>query len=216
MAIKLKAEIRNAAGKGAARSIRRSKNIPAVIYGEKKSPVAIELNGRDFEMLLQTPSLRTKLFEIDTANGQEDAMLMDIQYHPVSDNVMHVDFKRIDVKRPVNVSVPVEVINVETSKGIKMGGVLNFAVRKVALRGLVHDIPEKITIDLANLNIGDSVHGSDLVLPAGVELGLQQAELAFATIGGKMADEDMPKAAAAAATAAPAAAAPAADAGEKK
>ena len=214
MAIKLKAEIRNAAGKGAARSIRRSKNIPAVIYGEKKSPVAIELNGRDFEMLLQTPSLRTKLFEIDTANGQEDAMLMDIQYHPVSDNVMHVDFKRIDVKKPVNVSVPVEVINVETSRGIKMGGVLNFAVRKVALRGLVHDIPEKITIDLANLNIGDSVHGSDLVLPAGVELGLHQAELAFATSGGKMADEDTPKAAA---TAAPAAAAtPATDAGEKK
>ena len=215
MAIKLKAEIRNAAGKGAARSIRRSKNIPAVIYGEKKSPVAIELNGRDFEMLLQTPSLRTKLFEIDTANGQEDAMLMDIQYHPVSDNVMHVDFKRIDVKKPVNVSVPVEVINVETSRGIKMGGVLNFAVRKVALRGLVHDIPEKITIDLANLNIGDSVHGSDLVLPAGVELGLHEASLAFATIGGKMADEDTPKAAAA--TAAPAAAAtPATDAGEKK
>ncbi len=213
MSIKLKAEIRNAAGKGAARSIRKNKNIPAVIYGEKKAPVAIELNGRDFQMLLQTPSLRTKLFEIDTANGHEDAMLMDIQYHPVTDNVIHADFKRIDVKKPVNVSVPVEVINVETSKGIKLGGVLNFAVRKVALRGLVHDIPEKIAIDLTNLNIGDSVHGSDLVLPAGVELGLHQAELAFATIGGKMADEDTPKAAAAAAAAAPAAtAAPAADA----
>ena len=189
MAIKLKAEIRNAAGKGAARSIRKNKNIPAVIYGEKKAPVAIELNGRDFEMLLQTPSLRTKLFEIDTANGQEDAMLMDIQYHPVTDNVIHVDFKRIDVKKPVSVSVPVEVINAETSKGLKLGGVLNFAVRKVALRGLVNDIPEKITIDLADLTIGDTVHGADLVLPAGVELGLHQAELAFAIIGGKMPDE---------------------------
>lgn len=206
MAIKLKAEIRNAAGKGAARSIRKNKNIPAVIYGEKKAPVAIELSGRDFEMLLKTPSLRTKLFEIDTANGQEDAMLMDIQYHPVTDNVIHVDFKRIDVKKPVNVSVPVEVINAEISKGLKLGGVLNFAVRKVALRGLVHDIPEKITIDLTNLNIGDSIHGSDLVLPNGVELGLHQAELAFATIGGKMPDEDASaKTAAAAATAAPAA-----------
>ena len=211
MAIKLKAEIRNAAGKGAARSIRKNKNIPAVIYGEKKAPVAIELNGRDFEMLLQTPSLRTKLFEIDTANGQEDAMLMDIQYHPVTDNVIHVDFKRIDVKRPVSVSVPVEVINADVSKGLKLGGVLNFAVRKVALRGLVHDIPEKITIDLTNLSIGDSVHGSDLVLPNGVELGLHQAELAFATIGGKMPDEDTQKPAAAAAPQA-AAAAPAADA----
>lgn len=202
MAIKLNAEIRGRVGKGAARGIRKNKNIPAVVYGEKKAPVAIELNGRDFEMLLQTPGLRTKLFEIDTANGHEDAMLMDIQYHPVNDTVVHVDFKRIDVKKPVNVSVPVEVVNVETSKGLKMGGVLNFAVRKVALRGLVHDIPEKITIDLTNLNIGDSVHGSDLVLPAGVELGLHQAELAFATIGGKMPDET--PAVAAATTAAPA------------
>lgn len=205
MAIKLKAEIRNAAGKGAARSIRKNKNIPAVIYGEKKAPVAIELSGRDFEMLLKTPSLRTKLFEIDTANGHEDAMLMDVQYHPVTDKVIHADFKRINVKEPVNVSVPVEVINAETSKGLKLGGVLNFAVRKVALRGLIHDIPEKITIDLTNLTIGDSVHGSDLVLPAGIELGLHQAELAFTTIGGKMPDEaDAAKAAATAAPAAPA------------
>ncbi|MBO8407662.1 MAG: 50S ribosomal protein L25/general stress protein Ctc [Proteobacteria bacterium] len=201
MAIKLNAEIRNAAGKGAARSIRKNNNIPAVVYGEKKAPSAIELNGRDFDALLQTPSLRTKLIEIDTPAGHEDAMLMDIQYHPVTDKVIHVDFKRIDVKKPVNVSVPVEVINAETSKGIKLGGVLNFAVRKVALRGLVHNIPEKITIDLANLNIGDSVHGSDLILPEGVELGLHQAELAFATIGGKMPDEENSKPAAAAAAA---------------
>lgn len=204
MAIKIKADIRNVAGKGAARSIRNNKNIPAVIYGEKKAPVAIELNGRDFEMLIQQPSLRTKLFQIETVNGSEDAMLMDIQYHPVKDNVIHVDFKRINVKNPVNVVVPVEVINEDVSKGIKLGGVLNFAVRKVALRGLVDVIPEKIVIDLTDLNIGDTVHGSDLKLPEGVELGLHQAELAFATIGGKMPDEaETPKPAAA--TAAPAA-----------
>ena len=194
MAINLKAEIRNVAGKGAARSVRNNKNIPAVIYGEKKAPVAIELNGRDFEMLIKTPGLRTKLFQIETPNGTEDAMLMDIQYHPVSDAAIHADFKRIDVKSPVNVSVPVEVINMETSKGLKLGGVLNFAVRKVALRGLIHNIPEKITIDLSDLTIGDSVHGTDLVLPEGVELGLHQAELAFATIGGKMPDEEAAKA----------------------
>ncbi|MDE6571043.1 MAG: 50S ribosomal protein L25/general stress protein Ctc [Alphaproteobacteria bacterium] len=189
MAIKLNAEIRSVAGKGAARSIRKNKNIPAVIYGEKKAPVAIELNGQAFEMLIRQPGLRTKLFQIETSNGNEDAMLMDIQYHPVTDAPIHVDFKRIDVKKPVNVVVPVEVINVETSKGLKLGGVLNFAVRKVALVGLVDVIPEKITIDLTNMTIGDSVHGSDLVLPAGVQLGLHQAELAFATIGGKMPEE---------------------------
>ncbi len=190
MAIKLNAEIRARTGKGASRGIRNNKNVPAVIYGEKQAPVAIELNGHDFDMLLKTPGLRTKLFQIETSNGNEDAMLMDIQYHPVTDAVVHVDFKRIDVKKPVNVVVPVEVVNAETSKGLKLGGVLNFAVRKVALVALVDNIPEKITIDLQNMTIGDSVHGTDLVLPAGVELGLHQAELAFATIGGKMPAEE--------------------------
>lgn len=206
MAIEINAEIRARTGKGAARSIRNNKNIPAVVYGEKKAPVAIELNGRDFEMLLKTPALRTKLFNIKTANGVEDAMLMDVQYHPISDAVVHVDFKRINPSEPVNVVVPVEVINIETSRGIKLGGVLNFAVRKVALRGLVHNMPEKITIDLTNVGIGETIHGSDLVLPNGIELGLRQAELAFATIGGKMADEadNRPAAAAAAPAAAPA------------
>ena len=204
MAIELKAEFRDVAGKGAARAIRKNQNIPAVIYGNKQEPVAIVLGERDFGMLLKQPSLRTKLFQIKTPKGTEDAMLMDIQYHPVSDRVIHVDFKRIDVKAPVAVSVPLELANIETSRGLKMGGVLNFAVRKVALRGLVHDMPEKIVIDLANLNIGDVVHGTDLVLPNGIELGLHQAELAFVTIGGKMPDETDNKAAAAAAAAAPA------------
>lgn len=203
MAIKLNAEIRKVAGKGAARAVRKSANIPAVIYGEKKEPVSIELNGRDFNMLLGTPSLRTKLFEISVAGNKEDAMLMDIQYHPVSDKVVHVDFKRINVKEPVSVVVPVEVINADVSKGIKLGGVLNFAVRKVALKGLVADMPEKITIDLSDVNIGDTIHGSDLVLPKGITLGLHMADLAFATIGGKMPEEaDAKKAAPAAAPAA--------------
>ncbi len=205
MAIELKAEFRDVAGKGAARAVRKNQNIPAVIYGEKKDPTAITLNMRDFEMLLKQPSLRTKLFQITTPKGVEDAMLMDIQYHPVSDRVIHVDFKRINVKEPVSVSVPLELANVETSRGLKLGGVLNFAVRKVALKGLVHDIPEKIVVDLADLNIGEVVHGTDLVLPKGIELGLHQAELAFITIGGKMPEEaDSKPAAAAAAAAAPA------------
>ena len=205
MAIELKAEIRNVAGKGAARAIRNNKNIPAVIYGEKKDLVAIEISGRDFAPISVIPALRTKLFNIATGKGKEDAMLMDIQYHPVTDRIIHVDFKRIDVKKPVCVSVPVEVINVETSKGLKLGGVLNFAVRKVSVVALVDKLPEKIILDLADLTIGDTVHGSDLNLPDGVSLGLHQAELAFATIGGKMPEEaDAKKPAAAATPAAPA------------
>jgi large subunit ribosomal protein L25 len=198
MSIKIKAGIRNVAGKGAARSVRREKKVPAVIYGDKKAPVAIELDGREWEMLIKKPGLRTKLFEIETANGVENAMLMDIQYHPVTDMATHADFKRIDVAKPVSVIVPIELQNMETSRGLKMGGTLNFAVRKVAIVAKVNDIPEKIAVDLAVLNIGDVVHGSDLVLPKGVELGLRQADLAFVIIAGKMAEEaDVAKPAAA-------------------
>ena len=189
MSIQLNADLRKVAGKGVTRAIRNKNNIPAVIYGGKKDPVAIELDGRNFEMLIKKPGLRTKLFEISVSSNKENAMLVDIQYHPVSDRVVHVDFKRIDVKSPVSVVVPVEIINTEISKGIKLGGVLNFAVRKVSITGLIENIPEKIIIDALDLNIGDSIHGSDLKLPQGIALGLHQAELAFATIGGKMAEE---------------------------
>jgi len=206
--IEISAKARNAAGKGAARKVRKDKNIPAVIYGNNTAPSAIELDGHDFGELIKKPGLRTKLFVIDTGSAKENAMLADIQYHPVKDTPLHVDFKRIDVKKPVAVNVPVSLVNVETSRGLKMGGALNFAVRSVALLAMVDDIPEKIEIDLANLNITDTVHGKDLVLPKGVELGLHQAELAFVTITGKMKEEkEEPKPAAAATTAAAGAAA---------
>ena len=133
--------------------------------------------------------MRTKLFEIETPNGLENAMLMDIQYHPVSDAPIHVDFKRIDVNKPVNVEVPLKLLNVETSRGLKMGGALNFAIRKVEIVANINKIPEKIDVDISGLNIGDVVHGSDLKLPSGVELGLRQDELAFVVIAGKMAEE---------------------------
>ncbi|MDR1207507.1 MAG: 50S ribosomal protein L25/general stress protein Ctc [Rickettsiales bacterium] len=204
MAIELKAGIRSVAGKGAARAIRKNKKIPAVIYGEKKDPVSIELDGHDWIELIKKPGLRTKLFKINTGSGIEDSMLMDIQYHPVSDAPIHVDFKRIDVSRPVNVTIPIQIINIETSRGIKTGGVLNFAVRKVAIVAKVDDIPESIVIDLSELELGGVIHGSDLKLPKGVSLGLHQAELAFAAITGKMAEEADVKKPAAAAPAAPA------------
>lgn len=216
MSIKLNAEIRKVAGKGAARAVRNNKKVPAVIYGDKKEPVAIELDAHEFSLLIRQPGLRTKLFEITTSAGKENAMLMEIQYHPVTDLPMHTDFKRIDVLKPVSVIVPLEIVNAEISKGLKMGGVLNFVVRKVEVVAPINLIPSTIEIDLTNLNIGETVHGSDLKLPNGVTLGLHQEDLAFAIIGGKMAEEEDKPAVAKAAEAAPAAKAAAKPAADKK
>ena len=206
--IEMAAKLRPVAGKGAARKVRNNNSIPAVIYGNKADPVAIELEGQSFGELIKKPGLRTKLFVIDAEGKKENAMLMDIQYHPVKDTPMHVDFKRIDIAKPVNVDVPISLINNATSRGLKAGGTLNFAVRQVALIAKVDDIPEVIEVDLQDLDITDAVHGKDLVLPSGVALGLHQADLAFVTITGKMKEET--EAAPAATAASGAAATPAA------
>ena len=203
--IEMTAKLRDVVGKGAARKVRNNKNIPAVIYGNKQDPVAIELDGHDFGEMIKKPGLRTKLFVIDAGKHKENAMLMDVQYHPVKDTPMHADFKRVDITKPVSVNVPINLVNVETSKGLKVGGALNFAVRNVSLMAMVDHIPEKVDVDLQNMNITDTVHGRDLKLPNGVELGLHQANLAFVTITGKMKEEKEEVKAAAATTAAPAA-----------
>ncbi|MDR1071774.1 MAG: 50S ribosomal protein L25/general stress protein Ctc [Rickettsiales bacterium] len=204
--IEISAGLRNAAGKGAARKVRSNKKIPAVIYGNKTEPVAIELDGHDFGELIGRPGLRTKLFVIDTGKTKENAMLADIQYHPVKDTPMHADFKRVDISKPVAVDVPLNLLNMATSRGLKMGGALNFAVRSVLLMAKVDDIPEKIDVDLTDLNITETIHGRDLVLPKGAELGLRQADLAFVTIAGKMKEETDAAAGAAASSVAPSAA----------
>ncbi|MDR1027185.1 MAG: 50S ribosomal protein L25/general stress protein Ctc, partial [Rickettsiales bacterium] len=187
--IEIAAALRSGVGKGAARKVRNDKKIPAVIYGNKIEPAAIELDGHAFGEMIKKPGLRTKLFVIDTGKAKENAMLVDIQYHPVKDTPMHADFKRVDVAMPVAVSVPLTLLNAEISRGLKMGGALNFAVRSVAILAKVDDIPDHIDVDIREMNITDTLHGRDLVLPKGVELGLRQADLAFVTITGKMKEE---------------------------
>jgi len=206
--ITLNVGIRERVGKGASRSNRKGGLIPGIIYGNKKDPTPIEIPGKEWVELIKKPGLRTKLFEIQTGKGKEDAMLMMIQYHPVNDNPIHVDFKRVDASKSLAVDVPVRVINEAISAGVKAGGVVNFLVRQIALVAKVENIPEFIEVDLANMKIGDVVHGSTMPLPSGVSLGLHQADLAFIAIVGKAEEKETPVAAAA--PAADAKAAPAA------
>ncbi|MDR0319635.1 MAG: 50S ribosomal protein L25/general stress protein Ctc [Rickettsiales bacterium] len=214
--ISLNVGIRERVGKGASRKNRTSGLIPGIIYGEKKAPTPIEINSKEWVELIKKPGLRTKLFEIKAGKNTEDAMLVDIQYHSVSDKPIHVDFKRIDAKKPVGVSVPVRLVNEALSVGVKAGGVVNFSVRQIALVAKVDNIPEYIEIDLSAMKIGDAAHGKDIKLPSGVSLGLHQADLAFVAITGKEEEKEVAPAAASVAPAAgAAAAAPAAAAGAK-
>ncbi|MDR0449303.1 MAG: 50S ribosomal protein L25/general stress protein Ctc [Rickettsiales bacterium] len=212
--ITLNVGIRERVGKGASRKNRTSGLIPGIIYGEKKAPTPIEIPSKEWVELIKKPGLRTKLFEINAGKAKEDAMLIAIQYHPVSDNPIHVDFKRIDVKKPVNVSVPLRIINEAISVGVKAGGIVNFLVRQIELVAKIDSIPEYIEIDLAAMKIGDAMHGANVALPKGVELGLHQDDLAFVAITGKEEEKEETPAAAAVAAPAAGAAAPATAAGK--
>ncbi len=188
--INLTVGIRERVGKGAARASRRDKKIPGVIYGNKKEPVAIEINAHEWSQLIKQPGLYTKEFDIKTPNGAEVAMLADIQYHPVTDVPTHVDFTRIDINKEVLVDIPLTLINEEIAPGVKAGGVLNFVMREVTISAKIAKVPASIEIDVANMNIGDVIHGSDLKLPSGVSLANNMADEAFVAITGQAEEKE--------------------------
>ncbi|WP_020186002.1 50S ribosomal protein L25/general stress protein Ctc [Methylopila sp. 73B] len=179
----LKAEAREKAGKGAARALRRQGKIPAVIYGGKKPPVSIALDGHEAFKLLHAGGFKTTIFEIDTGAGKERVIPRDYQRDVVTDTLLHVDFFRVTASSVVDVEVPVHFLNDEASPGLKRGGVLNVVLHTVHVKAGVDDIPTAIEVDLKGLEIGDIVHANSVKLPKGVEFSAENLEeLTIATI----------------------------------
>lgn len=178
----LKAETREKAGKGAARALRREGKIPAVIYGGKKAPVGIALDGHEMFKLLHAGGFKTTVFEIDTGKGKERAIPRDYQRDPVKDTLMHVDFYRVTASSVVEVEVPVHFLNEEKSPGLERGGVLNVVRHTVEVKAGVDNLPENVEVDLAGLEIGDIVHSSSVKLPPNVEFAIDERDFTIATI----------------------------------
>ncbi len=198
------AELREGAGKGAARATRRSGRVPAVIYGNKKSPVSISLDPVQLKKELNTGTFFTRIFEIETNGSKERVLPRDVQFHPVSDDALHVDFMRFSAKTKFNVDVAVEFINDEECPGLKRGGVLNIVRHTVEMRCSPDNIPEHLTVDLILADIGDSIHISQVDLPEGVEPTISDRDFTIATIAAPtvVVDEAAAEAAEAAAEAA--------------
>ena len=172
---------RDRAGKGSARAARREGLVPAVIYGDKKDPFTIVVTLRDLEKLLK-PGFFSHLIDIEVAGEKHRVLPRDLQQHPVSDRALHVDFLRVSATSELTVEVPVEFINDEASPGLRRGGVLNVVRHDVEVYCLADNIPEKITIDLTGLQIGDSVHISAVKLPDGVRPTIEDRDFTIATI----------------------------------
>ena len=189
----ISASERERVGKGSARAARRAGLVPAVIYGDKKDPVGITMQAREITKIVHQPGIFGRLLEIDVAGTKSTVLTRDIQFHPVSDVVMHLDFLRVSQSANVAVAVPVEFINEDKCPGIKIGGVLNVVRYEVELNCPATAIPEKITIDLDGVKIGDSIHISAIPLPEGVSPTITDRDFTVATLaspGGGVKNED--------------------------
>lgn len=214
----VKAEKRERAGKGIARSLRREGKLPGVIYGDSKTPVLVSLVANDIQKEWLKGHMFTHLCEITVGTEKNLVLARDVQIHPVSDKVEHVDFLRVSPKTTLHVNIPVHFINQDTCPGIKEKGVLTVAHHDIDMVCRATEIPEFIEVDLTPFKIGDSIRLSHAKLPAGAKPS-DDSDFTIASImAPKQQVEEAPAAAAAATAAAPAAggkAAPAAAAGAK-
>ncbi len=180
----LKAEVRERVGKGAARFVRRQDKVPAVIYGDKKPPIAIILPQREVTQRLHAGGFLTHLVEIEVGGETIRAIPKDYQLDPVRDFLIHVDFLRVGVGAKLRLDVPVHFLNHADSPGLKRGGVLNVVRHTIEMIVPADAIPEFVTVDLAGLEIGDSVHISAIALPEGVRPTITGRDFTVATIAG--------------------------------
>jgi len=209
------AELRDRAGKGAARESRRNGRVPAVIYGDKKEPTLISLDPKEIDRLIHKKTFYATLLDVDLKGTKHRVLPRDVQFDPVTDRTLHVDFQRIGKDTKVHVNVPVVVRNEAASPGIKRGGVLNIVRHEIEFICSPDAIPQAIEVDLTGLEIGGSIHIHSVKLPENATLAVRERDFTVVSIGaptGLKAEqqEAAEKAAAAAAAPAAGAAAPAA------
>ena len=190
----ISADLRDRVGKGSARAARRAGKIPAVIYGDKKQPISIEIEARMMRKIINEPGIFSRLLDINVDNGKHTVLMRDIHFHPVTDDPLHFDFLRVGGSSTVSVAIGVEFINESICPALKIGGVLNIVRYEVELNCLPNAIPDKITVDLAEAKIGDSIHISAVELPEGVTPTITGRDFTIATLqspgGGVKNEED--------------------------
>jgi len=168
--------------RGASRALRLNGLVPAVIYGAGKDNVNVHIDIRDVMKGLQDPAFFTHVFNLDVSGKKETALVRDVQFHPVTDNPIHVDFFRVGKDSKVHVAIPVHIINEDKSPGIKKGGVINLVIHNLEVVAPANGIPESITIDLSGQDIGFSAHSDTLKLPNGVSVAHPERDSTILTI----------------------------------
>ena len=169
--IKLTAQVRENMGKGASRRLRRlEEKVPAIIYGGEKAPVNIVFTQHELLKPLANEAIYSSVIQIEVAGKNEQVILKAIQRHPYKTHIVHLDFQRVSAKDVLVKQVPLHFTNEEKAKGVKAGGILSHNLTQVEVRCEARSLPEYIEVDVANLELNQSLHLTDLKLPASVEL----------------------------------------------
>jgi large subunit ribosomal protein L25 len=166
----INAEPRSEAGKGGARRLRRSSKVPAVLYGGHGAPEMLQLDHHAVLKSLENETVYSHILTIRVAGREERAILKALQRHPSRPIVMHMDFQRVSATDKIRVHIPLHFINEASCVGVKKGGVVMHGMVEVEVVCLPGQLPEFIEVDLAEIDLGQTVHLSDLTVPAGVQI----------------------------------------------
>ena len=185
--ITLSAELRALAGKGPARATRRAGRIPGIVYGAGREPMPISLEPRELSRALARRGFFATLIDLQVNGSVERALPREVQYHPVTDKPLHVDFMRVAATSRVTVTVPAVFTNQEQSIGLRRVGILNIVRHGIELNCPVDGIPDHIIVSLEGLDIGDSVHISAVTIPEGCRPTITGRDFTIASIAASSA-----------------------------
>jgi len=167
--VSFSATSRNISGKGAARTLRRQGQVPAVIYGHGREPLSLALNARDLDKLLSHIQAESTVIEVSVGGQTAKTLIREIQRHPIKRQILHVDFQALVAGEKVTVNIPIVLEGIP--EGVKLeGGVLDQTLRELEIECDPSDIPDHAELDVTAMVIGDSLHVSDIKLPANVKI----------------------------------------------
>lgn len=190
--VKLSAQRREGLGRSAVKKLKASGVVPAVIYGAKDKPEALQVSKREFAALLSHAAGENILVELEIAGeANRLAMVQEVQHAPIGGDVLHVDFHAVSMDEMIEADVPLEPTG--TANGVKnFGGLLEQSLRNLSIECLPRDLPDVISVDVSALNIGDAIHVRDIPLPAGVSTRIPADLTAFSVMAPTVAEEPAP------------------------
>lgn len=189
MAQVLKAEERKGTGTGVARALRRAGKIPGIIYGGEKNPEPCAVDLKAVNIEINKAGFFSRVYTLEKAKENIQVIARDVQYHPVTDTPLHIDFQRVSKDSKIHVFVPIEYINEDKSPGLKIGGMLNIIIHNLEVICPVDAIPGKITVDLAGVNINQSIHLESIRLPKNVKAANPARDYTMVTVVAPSSDK---------------------------